>query len=414
MNKIIPLVSSIMLFSCLASFAQNYCVPYFTTQDVFLDNFALHTMVNTYSGVNNSGYVLYPDSIFSTNLNLGQHYPISMSSDYPSGPIGKFAAWIDFNNDGIFDPTERIHYDSINYFSTSGMVSIPEDSSFLGSRRLRVIRCHYLFQNQPCGNFYSGEAEDYTVNITANQTDSLTYCIPFHTANLDPFIINDFSINTLVNFNSGSNTTNYELYPETAFTTDLHLGCTYPVYLAKFDWFVGVTGGFSLWIDLNNDGLLSETERLFYSADTIGMATGFVTIPDSSAYIGKHRLRVRGTWGWAVTDPCRLVAGGETEDYTITISPIPAYVSSFHVPLNNVVIYPDPAHDWFFVYCHELSLEGMGLKIFNSLRQEIIIKEQLFIDKNKIAVNLSGLPDGIYLVNCKIKQFEKWFKLVKN
>ncbi len=412
LKKICLFVVSIILFGFSESVAQSYCIPTFHVQDVFVDNFALHTLVNNYSGVNNSGYILYPSSQFSASLNIGHHYPITISSDYTSGPIGKFAVWIDFNNDGVFGSSERIHYDSVNYFSTSGIVSVPMDSSFQGLRRLRVLRCNYLYQAEPCGDFFSGEAEDYTVNITANETDSLTYCTPFQIADLDPFIIEDFSINTLVNFGSGSNTTNYQLYPETALTTDLHLGCIYPVYAAKYDWFVGVTGGFSLWIDLNDDGLLSETERLFYSADTIGRAMGFVSIPDDSACVGKHRLRVRGSWGWAATDPCCMVAG-ETEDYTITVSPVPASVPSLNDPLSNVIIYPNPAHDRFGVSCQESGLEGMEIRLFNSLGQEVTLRETLVIDKNNIVVDVSGLPDGIYLVKSKLKQFVKWFKLIK-
>lgn len=106
------------------------------------------------------------------NYVVGQTYPISISQ-ITSGATFYNAhvnVFIDYNNDGGFDPlTERVYNgatSNVGPISTiTGSVTIPLTAS-LGLVRMRVI----LDENgtstsSPCGTYTYGETEDYMVNI---------------------------------------------------------------------------------------------------------------------------------------------------------------------------------------------------------------------------------------------------------
>src|SRR5688500_6095745 len=107
MKNIIANAFMTILFLNFTS-AQINCVPTFSGNTTFIDNFAFHTLVNTYSDVDADQYVAYPDSLFTTTVAIGNTYPITISTDSPVGIYGKFGAWIDYNNDSLFSNTELI------------------------------------------------------------------------------------------------------------------------------------------------------------------------------------------------------------------------------------------------------------------------------------------------------------------
>ncbi|MEO6169264.1 MAG: GEVED domain-containing protein, partial [Chitinophagales bacterium] len=83
--------------------------------------------------------------------------------------------------------------------------------------------------------------------------------------------------------------------------------------------------GFGVWIDLNNDGDFDDTEEFAFSSPfyTTGTQTGVISIPNNTAYIGEHRMRIRSqAYGtFSPFQACTLLFNnGESEDYTITIT----------------------------------------------------------------------------------------------
>lgn len=84
-----------------------------------------------------------------------------------------------------------------------------------------------------------------------------------------------------------------------------------------------------VYIDFNRDNVFSADERVFYTPSPISAPTpanpsnattpGIITIP-SNATLGITRLRVICTQT-AVSDPCTTYGYGETEDYSVLISP---------------------------------------------------------------------------------------------
>ncbi len=90
--------------------------------------------------------------------------------------------------------------------------------------------------------------------------------------------------------------------------TPAYAGQTFPEY-------------FTVWIDLNQDGVFSDDELLYESGGpTTTAETANIDVP-TTAMNGVTRLRVRMNWNSAGTDPCNGAPGwyGETEDYCVEI-----------------------------------------------------------------------------------------------
>ncbi|TYB70865.1 MULTISPECIES: M14 family zinc carboxypeptidase [Bizionia] len=79
-------------------------------------------------------------------------------------------AWIDFNQNGTFETSERIFRSSSSTNNpVSGTFDVPNDAA-LGNTRMRVLLKYYSGAgnnaDNPCESFNYGEVEDYTLNIT--------------------------------------------------------------------------------------------------------------------------------------------------------------------------------------------------------------------------------------------------------
>ena len=84
--------------------------------------------------------------------------------------------------------------------------------------------------------------------------------------------------------------------------------------------------GVAAWIDYNDDGVFSTTEKIGATPTTIGTAFGTGTFPITLACNptpGPHRMRIRCVWNedGVSIDPCISYGYGETEDYVITVLP---------------------------------------------------------------------------------------------
>jgi hypothetical protein len=303
----------------------QYCFPSFSSTSGYIDQFQLNSLINRFSGSNGTGHIVYPDSAFTTSLTIGSTYFIQMVSSYS----GRFSVWIDYNDDYTFSSTELVYTSGNGVSYASDYITIPNDTSIIGLKRIRVMQASYWGSINPCGSYNNGESEDYYINIT----DSIVipeYCIPLvESPGADAFIINNFKLNTIHNCGSGLSDNNYILYPDTVFTTDLEIGKTYDVYIDNGHW-AGITGGYRVFIDYNNNNVFSSNESVFSVYNTI-IASGYITIPNDTTLIGRHRLRVRSGWS-VLPDDCSMVNEGETEDYFVNI--IPAIIDTTIVPQN--------------------------------------------------------------------------------
>jgi hypothetical protein len=156
----------------------NYCNPVYTTGKTDGDLISRVRIIGTTLD-NNSGtapvnpaYTYFTGAPnFTAQLVQGNTYTMEAT-------IGSFgsqgvAAWIDYNDDGIFQTTERIGFTPTTIPNGFGSESFPitlSCASTPGTFRMRV-RCVY-FQNgntiDPCASYTWGEAEDYDVTILLN------------------------------------------------------------------------------------------------------------------------------------------------------------------------------------------------------------------------------------------------------
>ncbi len=130
-----------------------------------------------------------------------------------------------------------------------------------------------------------------------------------------PEMINNVQFNSLINYNSGVNSSGVVVYPKSQFTTHVTIGQTY-FFQASRDMLSGVTYKFSVWIDYNNDSIFSANEIVANSS--YGYIKKEITIPNDTSYIGYRRMRV--LLAFAPTDPIGNYGDGECEDYTIYIT----------------------------------------------------------------------------------------------
>jgi hypothetical protein len=151
---------SISAYSGSFIFDTDYCIssggsPFHITRVELGD-------INNTSG-DGGGYSNFTS--ISGILEKGKTYTITVDNE-GSGYNRTHAAWIDYNQNGLFDePAERVwSLGSSTASSVSGEFTIPLDAN-LEETRLRISS---VFTSSPnsCGNYTYGEVEDYTVFIS--------------------------------------------------------------------------------------------------------------------------------------------------------------------------------------------------------------------------------------------------------
>lgn len=159
---------------------QCYCTPV-TTSGCADGDVVAQVILNTLN--NNSGtgcpsgtlgYSDYTGLGSQTNLTAGNTYNCTVwAGQYPES----YAAWIDYNDDGVFDnPGERIGYTSSPVAGSGSVGVLGSSASFpitlscspsSGPHRLRVRAMYSIAGSAmtPCGNNTYGETEDYIITI---------------------------------------------------------------------------------------------------------------------------------------------------------------------------------------------------------------------------------------------------------
>jgi GEVED domain/CARDB/Domain of unknown function DUF11/Secretion system C-terminal sorting domain len=103
----------------------------------------------------------------STTLNRGQTYPLTVtpSLSYPTNPANLFTrAWIDYNQNGVFEPSELVlERNNVNQPANQSVV-VPA-TALLGTTAMRVSTKVGAYPTA-CEVFARGEVEDYTIVIT--------------------------------------------------------------------------------------------------------------------------------------------------------------------------------------------------------------------------------------------------------
>ena len=295
------------------------CYPTYSSSEDYIYYFSFNDLHNTISPTGTTGVTIYPDSMFTTKLSLGQSYMMQALGEHQSGVGTNYHVWIDFDNNQSFTPSELI-YSSPNWvhgFTT--MVSIPQDTSILGKRKLRIVTGYTPNGAQPCGSFNYGECEEYTIEFVSD-TILPAYCIPTCTSAYGATSgaeIESFSFNTLHNCLSGQSNPAYIYYPDSVYTTTVEMGKSYNLYISKGT-YAGISIGVRAFLDFNNDHVFSASDCIFNTAEKISYTA--ITIPFDSSFVGKRRLRIFSNRGGVPSSACANFSIGEVEDYDIYIT----------------------------------------------------------------------------------------------
>ncbi|MCZ8197535.1 MAG: GEVED domain-containing protein [Flavobacterium sp.] len=164
---------------------------------------------------------------------------------------------------------------------------------------------------------------------------SINYCTPTYTSGktLGDLISNISISGTTLSNNSGTDQVNpaYTFFTgQPNYTGDLQAGGTYSVSVT-----IGTYGsqGIAAWVDYNDDGVFSASEKIGNTVGTFGTGTGSFPIPAGNTTtfnislacnppLGIHRMRVRDVWNLSgeSIDPCASAGYGETEDYLVNVT----------------------------------------------------------------------------------------------
>ncbi len=141
-------------FTYCASFGNN-------ANSEWIESFMFNA-INNVSG-SDGGYADYTN--FSTDIVVGETYPITCEVGQTGSWTEFFRVWIDYNIDGDFDDPGELVFDPGGTTTTqSGLVTVPITAS-IGSTAMRVSM-KFASESTPCEQAFSfGEVEDYCVNI---------------------------------------------------------------------------------------------------------------------------------------------------------------------------------------------------------------------------------------------------------
>ncbi|MCC6385169.1 MAG: PKD domain-containing protein, partial [Bacteroidia bacterium] len=154
--------------------ASCYCIPDYTSGTVDGDYISLvqiptTTLNNSTAGSNTAPYyTLFPQSGSTTaTLVTGNQYTINLAGGtYPDNYI---RVWIDFNQDGVFSPSESIGVTgNVGSLTTGNFVFTVPMGAIPGTTRMRVRSTYYIpgpADTDACSSLDYGETEDYDLTI---------------------------------------------------------------------------------------------------------------------------------------------------------------------------------------------------------------------------------------------------------
>ncbi len=159
-----------------------------------------------------------------------------------------------------------------------------------------------------------------------------------------------------------------------------------------------------IWIDFNDDFNLTTDEIVlndFVVAPGQGQGnyteTTQLTIP-SDATLGQHLMRVKMTWNTMVSDdPCADASYGETEDYTVEITPIG--IEDVVMQDASLIVTSDDNNIFHVRLLNTATDDQMTLTVHNVMGQKLL---EYRLDKEngeyQYTLDMSYADTGVYLV----------------
>lgn len=293
-----------------------------TADGDFINSMVLNEITNINSGgVGGPTYTDYSSTGAATVVRNGHYSLLLQSGTFTSDA---YSAWIDYDQDDLFESNERLGTFNSSQASQSGIIPfVVPVTATLGTTTLR-IRGVYPgtgdpFPIDPCFAYEFGETEDYSVNILAAPSD---YCTPGSVAGPgDGDFINSVELGSISTTNTGGpNGPAYTDYSASESTSLLRDG-EYMISIGSGEF---APDTYTAWIDYDQDDLFEPSENLGTTQNaTAGEVVDLVFTVPGTAAVGITRMRVRGVFQGSgepdPMDPCYPYAYGETEDYQVLI-----------------------------------------------------------------------------------------------
>ncbi len=399
MNGVLTGARSQLLTSngCSGSGSTGYCIPT-STNGTSDGDFVNSVQLASISNMNTGGpaaptYTNY-SSTHTTQLTQGAAYTITIQSGTYSP--NQVAAWIDYNNDNIFQANEKLgEFQTTGASQSQGIPFTVPAGAQLGAKRMRV-RSVYVNTGEPnpadpCFNYGWGETEDYGVVIMAPAP--VGYCIPTSTnGTTDGDFVNSVQLGTIQNTNSGA--TGAPTYSDhtASQSTFLAINSPYTITIQSGQYSPNQVAA---WIDYNNDQVFQASEKLGEFQTTGSMQSQGIpfTVP-GGAVMGTTRLRVRSVYVNTnepnPAEPCFNYAWGETEDYSVVITTSTAVTDA---SLAGISLFPNPAQGVATLLLP--GSEATQVELMD-MQGRIVRTEQIMTERHDL--DLNGLAAGSYLV----------------
>ena len=402
--------------------AECYCTPEGTNSGRYIDNFTttggVENISNLSSGFSTGGYGDF--TAMTVEGNPGDE--LGFTADVIGGTAG-FRIWVDWNQDGAFDTTEEVVYQSVGYSAApAGTFTIPMDVAS-GETRMRVVS-HWLSQTgdiDPCATgFTYGEFEDYTLSVLGGGGPFPSpYC---DLTNAEDIVVEEI---TKVDF-AGTIITNDDtdspLVDKTDIIVDITAGETYTLVVegntyGEFD------TNIVAFIDWNQNELLDDAGEI-YELGTLtnsngndGISVSMDILVPADAVLGTTRIRITKTYfddlSDAIVTPCGIQFDpfgmgveegyGQALDFTLNIGTLG--MKDFETKALSV--YPVPTQDVLNIkYKSPLNV----VKIYNTVGQEVFAQN---VDSTELQIDLSTLNSGAYIVRLFAEEGQHSFRIVK-
>jgi hypothetical protein len=344
-------VSNLSSWAGAGSFYVGYCVPvttYGCTDGDVIARVVLNTLDNNSGTGCPSGLAGYSDyttnPVLTTTLLPSSTYNCTVyAGQYAEG----YAAWIDYNDDGVFDnTTERIGY-SNGQVAGSGIVgALGSSASFpitlactppAGTHRLRVRAMYFTdgINVTSCTSNFYGEVEDYLITIApapACPSQGLISTVTATSSSVTLTWLTGCSSSTAYDFEYGpvgftsgtgtlvSNQTVTISAPNASFTvTGLQAGTNYSIYYRA-----NCGSSTSAWSLVNNFTTLNGVSSAS-STPTLCQGTVLTSIT--------HTTQGATGIGTATGLPAGVTASWSANVITISGTPSASGVFSYSIPL---------------------------------------------------------------------------------
>lgn len=289
-------------FSC-----NGYCFSTGGTDYEYIEQFQLGGY--TVPTGNNNGYRRITNHTL-TGL-IGQNLGFVITPGFTNGgPYNEYYnIWIDFNRDNDFeDAGESLYQSGAGWGDlVFGSIDLPSTLS-PGLYRLRLKQHFVPGNNSPCGEFSSGEVEDYDILLN-------DYC-PAPAQNSSEWIAR---VNVgIINNNTGRDPGGYGNYLN--FNTYIQRGLDVPITLTPGYEGNSYPEAWAVYIDLNHDLDYDDPGETVMTLPTLaGAQSGSFNIPTETGLNGWTRMRIVMDYNEEFLNACGPALAGEMEEYMLYI-----------------------------------------------------------------------------------------------